>query len=72
MQSSGACGRFSRRWRLDPLDELTHNDFLDRLRKAAEMSVGFRADVTFVDRSVKKLRELSAIFGSAGRAAGFA
>jgi alanine dehydrogenase len=31
---------------------------------AAEMAVGLRADVTVVDRSVKRLRELSAIFGS--------
>ena len=31
---------------------------------AAEMAVGMRADVTVVDRSVKRLRELSAIFGS--------
>jgi alanine dehydrogenase len=30
----------------------------------AEMAVGLRADVTVVDRSVKRLRELSAIFGS--------
>ena len=30
---------------------------------AAEMAVGLRADVTVVDRSVKRLRELSAIFG---------
>jgi alanine dehydrogenase len=30
---------------------------------AAEMAVGLRADVTIVDRSVKRLRELSAIFG---------
>jgi alanine dehydrogenase len=32
---------------------------------AAEMAVGLRADVTVVDRSVDRLRELSAIFGSA-------
>ncbi|GAC1676659.1 MAG: alanine dehydrogenase [Steroidobacteraceae bacterium] len=31
---------------------------------AVEMAVGMRADVTVVDRSVKRLRELSAIFGS--------
>src|SRR6266852_2455614 len=31
---------------------------------AAEMAVGLRADVTVVDRSVDRLRELSAIFGS--------
>jgi alanine dehydrogenase len=30
---------------------------------AAEMAVGMRADVTVVDRSVKRLRELSSIFG---------
>jgi len=30
---------------------------------AAEMAVGLRADVTVVDRSVKRLRELSTIFG---------
>ena len=30
---------------------------------AAEMAVGLRADVTVVDRSVNRLRELSAIFG---------
>jgi alanine dehydrogenase len=30
---------------------------------AAEMAVGMRADVTVVDRSVKRLRELAAIFG---------
>jgi alanine dehydrogenase len=34
---------------------------------AAEMAVGLRADVTVVDRSVKRLRELSAIFGSSLR-----
>jgi alanine dehydrogenase len=34
---------------------------------AAEMAVGLRADVTVVDRSVNRLRELSAIFGSALR-----
>jgi len=34
---------------------------------AAEMAVGLRADVTVVDRSVKRLRELSAIFGPALR-----
>ena len=32
---------------------------------AAEMAVGLRSDVTVVDRSVDRLRELSAIFGSA-------
>jgi alanine dehydrogenase len=31
---------------------------------AAEMAVGLRADVTVIDRSVKRLRELSALFGS--------
>jgi alanine dehydrogenase len=31
---------------------------------AAEMAVGMRADVTVVDRSVNRLRELSSIFGS--------
>jgi len=31
---------------------------------AAEMAVGLRADVTVVDRSVKRLRELSAIYGN--------
>jgi alanine dehydrogenase len=31
---------------------------------AAEMAVGLRADVTVLDRSVKRLRELSAIFGN--------
>jgi alanine dehydrogenase len=30
---------------------------------AVEMAVGLRADVTVVDRSVKRLRELSSIFG---------
>jgi alanine dehydrogenase len=30
---------------------------------AAEMAVGLRADVTVLDRSMKRLRELSAIFG---------
>ena len=34
---------------------------------AAEMAVGMRADVTVVDRSVNRLRELSSIFGSALR-----
>src|SRR5882724_4295694 len=34
---------------------------------AAEMAVGLRADVTVVDRSVKRLRELSSLFGSALR-----
>jgi alanine dehydrogenase len=36
---------------------------------AAEMAVGMRADVTVVDRSVDRLRELSAMFGSALRTA---
>jgi alanine dehydrogenase len=31
---------------------------------AAEMAVGMRADVTVVDRSVRRLRELSALFGA--------
>ncbi len=31
---------------------------------AAEMAVGLRADVTVVDRSVRRLRELSALFGN--------
>lgn len=31
---------------------------------AAEMAVGLRADVTIVDRSIKRLRELSAQFGA--------
>jgi alanine dehydrogenase len=31
---------------------------------AAEMAVGLRADVTVVDRSVKRLRELSSMFGN--------
>jgi alanine dehydrogenase len=31
---------------------------------AVEMAVGLRADVTVVDRSVKRLRELSALFGN--------
>jgi alanine dehydrogenase len=31
---------------------------------AAEMAVGMRADVTVIDRSVDRLRELSSIFGS--------
>jgi alanine dehydrogenase len=34
---------------------------------AVEMAVGLRADVTVVDRSVKRLRELSTIFGSSLR-----
>src|SRR3981081_4383199 len=34
---------------------------------AAEMAVGLRADVTVVDRSVDRLRELSSLFGSARR-----
>src|SRR5690242_17402674 len=36
---------------------------------AAEMAVGLRADVTVVDRSVDRLRELSAMFGGALRTA---
>jgi alanine dehydrogenase len=36
---------------------------------AVEMAVGLRADVTVVDRSVDRLRELSSIFGSALRTA---
>ena len=36
---------------------------------AAEMAVGLRADVTVIDRSVDRLRELSAIFGSTLRTA---
>jgi alanine dehydrogenase len=36
---------------------------------AAEMAVGMRADVTVVDRSVNRLRELSALFGSTLRTA---
>jgi alanine dehydrogenase len=36
---------------------------------AAEMAVGLRADVTVVDRSVDRLRELSSIFGSQLRTA---
>jgi alanine dehydrogenase len=36
---------------------------------AAEMAVGLRADVTVVDRSVDRLRELSTIFGPALRTA---
>jgi alanine dehydrogenase len=36
---------------------------------AAEMAVGLRADVTVVDRSVDRLRELSATFGGALRTA---
>jgi alanine dehydrogenase len=36
---------------------------------AAEMAIGLRADVTVVDRSVDRLRELSAMFGSALRTA---
>jgi alanine dehydrogenase len=36
---------------------------------AAEMAVGLRADVTVVDRSVDRLRELSTIFGGALRTA---
>jgi alanine dehydrogenase len=34
---------------------------------AVEMAVGLRADVTVVDRSMKRLRELSALFGPALR-----
>ena len=36
---------------------------------AAEMAVGLRADVTVVDRSVERLRELSSLFGSSLRTA---
>jgi alanine dehydrogenase len=36
---------------------------------AVEMAVGLRADVTVVDRSVDRLRELSSIFGSSLRTA---
>jgi len=36
---------------------------------AAEMAVGMRADVTVVDRSLDRLRELSSIFGSGLRTA---
>src|SRR5207302_815242 len=36
---------------------------------AAEMAVGLRADVTVVDRSVERLRELSSMFASALRTA---
>ncbi len=36
---------------------------------AAEMAVGMRADVTVVDRSVDRLRELSSLFGASLRAA---
>src|SRR6201994_323326 len=36
-------------------------------KHAAEMAVGLRADVTVVDRSVNRLRELSSIFGSSVR-----
>jgi alanine dehydrogenase len=36
---------------------------------AAEIAVGMRADVTVVDRSVDRLRELSSIFGSSLRTA---
>ncbi len=36
---------------------------------AAEIAVGMRADVTVVDRSVERLRELSALFGSSLRTA---
>jgi alanine dehydrogenase len=36
---------------------------------AAEMAVGMRADVTVVDRSVDRLRELSSLFGSSLRTA---
>lgn len=31
---------------------------------AAEMAIGLRSDVTVVDRSIKRLRELSSLFGS--------
>ncbi|MBV8403668.1 MAG: alanine dehydrogenase [Gammaproteobacteria bacterium] len=36
---------------------------------AAEMAVGLRADVTVIDRSVERLRELSSMFGSSLRTA---
>ena len=36
---------------------------------AAEMAVGMRADVTVIDRSVDRLRELSSMFGSSLRTA---
>ncbi|HEX5462055.1 MAG TPA: alanine dehydrogenase [Steroidobacteraceae bacterium] len=36
---------------------------------AAEMAVGLRADVTVVDRSVDRLRELSSVFGASLRTA---
>ncbi|MFI4879537.1 MAG: alanine dehydrogenase [Steroidobacterales bacterium] len=36
---------------------------------AAEMAVGLRADVTVVDRSIERLRELSIMFGSSIRTA---
>jgi alanine dehydrogenase len=36
---------------------------------AAEMAVGLRADVTVVDRSIERLRELSTMFGSSIRTA---
>jgi alanine dehydrogenase len=36
---------------------------------ATEMAVGLRADVTVVDRSIERLRELSTIFGSSIRTA---
>jgi len=36
---------------------------------AAEMAVGMRADVTVIDRSVDRLRELSSMFGSSIRTA---
>jgi alanine dehydrogenase len=36
---------------------------------AAEMAVGLRADVTVVDRSVDRLRELSSLFGASLRTA---
>ncbi|HKD53660.1 MAG TPA: alanine dehydrogenase [Steroidobacteraceae bacterium] len=36
---------------------------------AAEMAVGLRADVTVIDRSVDRLRELSSLFGSTLRTA---
>jgi alanine dehydrogenase len=36
---------------------------------AAEMAVGLRADVTVVDRSVERLRELSSLFGASLRTA---
>ena len=37
--------------------------------QAAEMAVGLRADVTVVDRSIERLRELSSLFGASLRTA---